>query len=147
MTHRTFEAILQQGETLYYTNVGDSMLPLIREGVTLLEIAPKPNRRLNKGEVPLYKRDSGQYVLHRIVKVRPHDYLIRGDNRFGTEAGITDQHIIGVLTAVIQGKERLAVTDFTYKAYLWRLRLTYPFRYLTNLFKRLYKKCYDNQNH
>ena len=100
MRKSTFEEEIAHNGFLLYRNVGDSMLPLIRQGKDLLLIARKPQGRLNKYDVPLYRRDSGQYVLHRILKVRKNDYVLCGDNRWRRETGITDRHIIGVLTAV-----------------------------------------------
>ena len=114
----TFEEELRNNGKLVYTNVGDSMKPLIRQGRDLLVIEPV-HGRLKKYDVPLYKRDSGQYVLHRILKVRKNDYVICGDNRWQKEYGITDRHIIGVLTAVIRdGKKNIPVTDRKYLAYV-----------------------------
>ena len=101
MKKSTFEQEIQKSGKLIYTNVGDSMMPFIRQGRDILIIS-KVNGRLKRYDVPLYKRDSGQYVLHRILKVRKDDYVICGDNRYVKEYGITDSHIIGVLTAVIR---------------------------------------------
>lgn len=97
------------------------MLPLIRQGRDLMLIERKPAGRLKKYEVPLYRRDNGQYVLHRILRVRKDDYILCGDNRWQRETGITDRHIIGVLTAVIRDGKKLPVTDRRYRAYvhLW----------------------------
>ena len=96
------------------------MRPLIRQGRDLLVIK-KPTGRLKKYDVPLYRRDSGQYVLHRILRVRENDYVICGDNRWHIETGITDQNIIGVLTAIIRDGKKLPVTDWRYRLYahLW----------------------------
>ena len=115
MNKSTFEEILARDGQLVYTNVGDSMLPLIRQGRDLLVIKPKTGR-LKKYDIPLYRRDSGQYVLHRILKVRPDDYVICGDNRWSREYGITDRHIVGVLTAIIRDGKEIPMTD-------WRLRM------------------------
>lgn len=121
MHKSSFEEEIQRSGYLIYRNVGDSMLPLIRQGRDLMLISRKPEGRLNKYDVPLYRRDSGQYVLHRIVKVRKDDYVICGDNRWQRETGITDLHIIGVLTAVIRDGKQLPVTDWRYRLYvqLW----------------------------
>ena len=59
----TFEEELERTGKLVYTNVGDSMMPLIRQDKDLLIIEKKPEGRLKKYDVPLYRRDSGQYVL------------------------------------------------------------------------------------
>lgn len=135
-----FEDVLSQGKNLYYTNVGDSMLPLIREGKDILIIAPRPFNRLKKNDIPLYKRDSGQYVLHRIVKVRKKDYLLRGDNRYFTEKGITDKHIIGILVAIIRDGKYLSLDDEKYLSYVKKLNKTYIFKFLKyKLLRFLYK--------
>lgn len=117
MNKSTFEEQLAQNGKLIYTNKGDSMMPLIKQDRDLLIIEPA-NGRLKKYDVPLYKRDSGQYVLHRILKVREDDYVICGDNRWVKEYGIQDRHIIGVLTAVVRDGKEISVNDWKYKLYV-----------------------------
>lgn len=120
MNKSTFEEEIKKHGRLIYTNVGDSMMPLIRQGRDILIISAV-NGRLKKYDVPLYKRDSGQYVLHRILKVRADDYVICGDNRWQREYGITDRHIIGVLTGIVRDGKEISVNDGKYRAYvhLW----------------------------
>ena len=120
MHKSTFEEEISHTGKLIYTNVGDSMMPLIRQNRDLL-IIEKVSGRLKKYDVPLYKRDSGQYVLHRIIKVRKDDYVMCGDNRWQKEYGITNRHIIGVLTGVIRDGKTTSVNDKKYRLYvhLW----------------------------
>ena len=120
MAKSTFEEQLAKSGKLIYTNKGDSMMPLIKQDRDLLVIEPV-HGRLKKYDVPLYKRDSGQYVLHRILKVRDNDYVICGDNRWSKEYGVTDRHIIGVLTAVIRNGREVSVNSRKYRLYvhLW----------------------------
>ena len=56
-----------------------------------------------------------------MLKVRRDDYVICGDNRYRREYGITDRHIIGVLTAVVRDGKEIPVTDRRYRLYvhLW----------------------------
>ena len=135
-----FEDVIERDGRLVYTNVGDSMRPLIRQDRDIL-IIEKPHGRLKKYDVPLYKRDTGQYVLHRILKVRRDDYVICGDNRWSKEYGITDRHIIGVLTAVIRKGKEVSVNDWKYRAYvhLWcdLFLVRAPIVYVVNKLKRL----------
>ena len=98
----TFEDILREQGVLVYTNTGDSMMPLLREHRDLMIIKPRPEGRLQRYDVPLYRRDNGQYILHRILRVRPDDYVICGDNRACIEQGIQDRHIFGILDAVVR---------------------------------------------
>ena len=116
----TFEEILARDGRLIYSNVGDSMLPLIRQGRDLVVIE-KNQGRLKRYDIPLYKRDSGQYVLHRVLKVREHDYVICGDHSWGREKGITDRHIIGILTAVVRDGKEIPMDSIRCRLYahLW----------------------------
>ncbi|MBQ8922070.1 MAG: S24/S26 family peptidase [Oscillospiraceae bacterium] len=116
----TFEQELEQNGRLVFTNVGTSMEPLIRQGRDLL-IIEKPHGRLKKYDIPLYRRQSGQYVLHRILKVRAQDYVLCGDNRRRKETGITDRQIIGVLTAVVRDGKEIPMTALRCRMYahLW----------------------------
>ena len=120
MNKSSFEEEIKKSGKIIYTNVGDSMMPYIKQGRDVLVIS-EANGRLNKYDVPLYKRDSGQYVLHRILKVRENDYVICGDNRWNKEYGITDRHIIGILTGVIRDGQEIPVTSRKYRIYvhLW----------------------------
>ena len=140
----TFEEELNRTGHLIYSNVGDSMLPLIRQGRDLLVIEKTHGARLNKYDIPLYKRDSGQYVLHRILKVRENDYVICGDNRYSKEYGITDRHIIGVLIKVIRDGRELDFHSFRYRAYVFLWCGLFPVRAfvlrIKHYIKRLFKK-------
>ena len=120
MNKSTFEEEIEKSGKIIYTNVGDSMMPFIRQGRDVLVIS-RAEGKLKRYDVPLYKRDSGQYVLHRILKVRENDYVICGDNRWNREYGITDRHIIGVLTGIIRDGREIPVTDRKYRIYvhLW----------------------------
>lgn len=120
MNKSTFEEELRHNGKLIYTNCGDSMMPLIKQGRDVLVISAADGR-LKKYDVPLYKRDSGQYVLHRILKVRQNDYIICGDNRWQREYGITDRHIIGVLTSILRNGKEISFNSLRYRIYvhLW----------------------------
>lgn len=117
MNKSSFEEVIEKHGVLVYTASGDSMLPFIREKRDIL-IIEKPKGRLKKYDVPLYKRDSGQYVLHRVIKVRENDYVICGDNRVNKEYGITDSHIIGVLKAVNRNGKMLYTDSKLYRIYI-----------------------------
>ncbi len=144
MGNMTFEQVIQSDGRLIYTNKGDSMMPLIKQDRDLLVISKKPQHRLKKYDVALYKRDSGQYVLHRVLKVRKHDYIICGDNRWKKEYGITDRHIIGVLTAVIRKNKEISVNDLRYKVYVHLWCDLFPVRafvvHVINKLKRMIKR-------
>ena len=118
---KKFENIINEQGQLVYTNVGDSMYPLIKPRDLL--VIKKVTAPLKKNDIPLYKRDSGQYVLHRIVKIKNGEYFICGDNRAFIERGITDRHIIGVLTDIVREGRTIPVNSPEFKSYVKLLPL------------------------
>lgn len=98
---------------------GTSMLPMIRQGIDAVELT-KPQGRLKKYDIPFYKRKTGQFVLHRIVKVRKNDYVLCGDNQTEREYGITDDMIFAVVCGYIKDGEYISVKDKKYLSYCKR---------------------------
>ena len=115
--NKKFEDVIAEQGRLVYRSEGDSMIPVIREGNLLVIEAVKAP--LKVGDIPLYKRDSGQYVLHRIVGIKKGKYSMKGDNRTLVEKGITDKHIIGVLTAIVRNGKTYPVE--TTQEYITRI--------------------------
>lgn len=137
MSKSTFEEELKEKGVLVYTNVGTSMRPLIRQGKDVMIIKSFDNCcKLKKMDVPLYKRENGQYVLHRIIKVTKDGYVIRGDNTYSNEYGVTDHQIIGVLTGVIRNGKEISVNSFGYKVYSYLWLYTYYIRKVVVWMKR-----------
>ncbi len=114
------------------TTEGTSMYPMLRSKKDTVVILPYQGR-LKKYDVPLYKVGD-EYVLHRIIKVLPDSYVIRGDNRIDKETGITDEDIVGVLTEFYRGEKKISVNNPIYRLYARVWNWIYPLR-------MLYKKC------
>ena len=112
----SFEEYLAQNGSMTYTNVGISMLPLLRQEKDLFIVKKKDNARCRVSDVVLYRRND-QYVLHRIVEVRERDYVILGDNCIGREAGITDDDILGVMTGFVRDGKEHSVSETGYRLY------------------------------
>ncbi len=129
-----FEHTLATEGVLFYRIEGVSMQPMLRQKRDAVVIRPQQGR-LSKLDVALYRRDSGKYVLHRVVRVLPDGYVIRGDNCFFDETDITDREIIGVLTGFVRkGKERKA-NDRAYRLYARLWVAFYPLRRFLHLCK------------
>lgn len=122
-----FEKYLDEHGKLIYTNVGNSMLPLLRQGKDLFIIEKKTTARFKKGDVVLYRRNK-KYILHRIIKVRTKDYVILGDNCFEKEYGIKDCDIIGIMTGFVRNGTAHRTNEFSYKVYSFIWLKTAPLR-------------------
>lgn len=106
---------LAQGRSVQFSPRGISMLPMIRQGIDRVTLSPLPDR-LEKYDLPLYRRDNGQYVLHRIVKAG-ETYTCVGDNQFVPETGLRQDQMIAVVTAFTRGDKTIPVTAFSHRLY------------------------------
>lgn len=101
---------------------GTSMLPLLRQGIDSVVLV-KADKELDVGDVPLYKRENGQYVLHRIVKKeKDGTYVLCGDNQTALERGISSKQFIAVISAIYRKDKRVNTNAFSYRLYsfFWR---------------------------
>lgn len=130
MNKSTYEEYLAKYGSLTYRNVGVSMLPMLKQDRDLFTVLKKTDERCKMHDVVLYRRPSGQYVLHRIVKVREKDYILLGDNCEKKEYGITDDDILGILSSFIHRGREVRVSDKRYILYAQIWYLLYPVRRL-----------------
>ncbi len=123
-----YEEYIEKNGSLTYTNVGSSMLPLLREGKDMFIVSKKTNGRCKVGDVVLFRRPSSQCVLHRIVEVRANDYVILGDNCQNKEYGITDKDILGIMTGYIRNGKEHSTSEMGYRLYSFLWMKTAPLR-------------------
>lgn len=116
----TIRAVLDSGGEFVIYPKGTSMLPLIRQGRDSVTLA-KPSAPLEKGDIALYLRDGGQYVLHRVIGTDGGCYTMCGDNQTAPEKGIEPRQIIGRVVKINRGG-RLMRDGLLYKFYklMWR---------------------------
>lgn len=124
-----FEEYLDKFGSLTYKNKGVSMMPLLRQDRDLFTLVKKGPERCKKYDVVLYKDGLGRYILHRIVKVKPDGYVIRGDNNYADEFR-TDEEILGVMTAFIRDGRTHTVKETGYRLYSILRCGLYPVRSL-----------------
>ncbi len=120
---------LAAGQKVRYLGFrGVSMMPMLRQGKDSVELSPLPPK-LNKYDLPIYRRADGQYVMHRVVAVKPDHYICLGDNTLTLEH-IYPEQMIGVVSAFKRGDRRIETNAPGYRVYCRLWRLTYPFRKL-----------------
>lgn len=89
---------------------GTSMLPLICEGRDSVMLSALP-AELVAGDVVLYRRDGGAYVLHRIVGREGESYTMCGDNQYLPEKGIRRDQMISFVSAFIINGRRIEASS------------------------------------
>lgn len=144
MIDASLEEILDKTGCLCTEIKGTSMNPLLYSGKNKVYIE-KPTGRLKRMDVALYRRDNGDYILHRVMSVLSNGYVFCGDNHFVLEYGITDENILGVMKGYYSGTRYISVDkSFKYKLYVFFWASSLKFRRFLNLFRRINKKIKSN---
>ena len=114
-----FRERLAEGQKVKFSPRGVSMLPMLRQGIDSVVLVPVPEK-LSKYDLPLYQRDDGKYILHRVVKVGTH-YTCAGDNQSVLEHGVRHDQLIALVSGFYRKDRYIPVSDPFYRAYcsLW----------------------------
>ncbi|MBO5317947.1 MAG: S24/S26 family peptidase [Oscillospiraceae bacterium] len=111
---------LTHGGTANLIVTGNSMYPMLlshRDSVRLVV----PKEPLRKGDLILYRREEGAYILHRIVSKPVHDtFFCCGDNQWIRET-VTRRQVIAVVDRFTRKKKQHDVRSFSHRLYvaLW----------------------------
>ena len=126
------EVVASGGEFRLYPR-GTSMLPLLREGRDSVALVAPDG--FSRGDICLYRRKNGAFVLHRLEKIEQDETLsFRGDNQKQIERGIREEALIARVAAVYRDEKRVSLTSFRYRSYCV-FRLKQPFRALRFLIR------------
>ena len=106
---------LDAGGMVHFSPRGVSMMPMLRQGIDSVTLSPVPER-LKKYDLPLYQRDDGKYILHRIVKAG-ESYTCIGDNQFVYETDVRHDQMIAVVTSFSRNGREIPVTNSLYRLY------------------------------
>ncbi len=101
------EETIREGREIYITVRGNSMSPFLGDSRDQAVFAAVEGRRIRRGDIVFYQRDSGQFVMHRVYDVGPDGVMsIAGDAQWTLETGVRpDQLRAFVVRVVRKGKE------------------------------------------
>lgn len=110
---------LNTGGRANLTVTGSSMLPMLRHRKDAVTLVPADGRQ-KKGDVILYRRENGRYILHRIIALEWDGYICCGDNQAVREP-VAQEQVIAVVDSFTR-KGKVYKTDASgYRLYtaLW----------------------------
>lgn len=117
-----FLELLHQGKQVKLSPHGYSMYPYLisdRDQVILEE----PKRKYKRGDVALYRRDSGIYVLHRIHHISKDGtrFYMLGDSQKQIEGPLRQEQMLALAVTLIRNGREISVDSFWYKLsyHLW----------------------------
>ena len=119
--------LLQEAESVPLVISGSSMVPFLVHGRDTVYLS-KVAQPLKKGDMIFYRRRGGQYVLHRICKVRDGSYDLVGDGQVAIERGIRPEQILAVVKAVRRKGKLLRKGSFLWEFFEHIWLVLRPFR-------------------
>lgn len=108
---------LDMGGSINLPSTGMSMAPLFHHMRDEVALEAADGRALSKYDMVLYRRDSGQYVLHRIVGYTEQGYILRGDAQYISEAPVRPDQIIARVTGFKRNGREHSCCEFKYRVY------------------------------
>ena len=103
--------IAENGKVVSLRIAGSSMSPFLAHGRDYIYFT-KPDRELREGDMVFYQRRNGQYVMHRIYKVKPDGYYIVGDAQTEIEGPVSRDQIFALITKVKRKDRIIQPGDF-----------------------------------
>ena len=121
--------LVEEGREVSMVITGSSMSPfLIHERDTIF--FQKPDRKLKRGDMVFYQRVDGQFVMHRIYRVRPNGYDIVGDAQQEIERGVLREQIFALVTKVERKGKMLKPRDFLWEFFAGIWLFVLPIRHV-----------------
>jgi phage repressor protein C with HTH and peptisase S24 domain len=117
---------LESGGKVKLPITGTSMLPLLVQGRDFVVLTTCNKAKIN--DIIFYRRDNGQFVLHRVIGIDESGYILCGDNQWVKEFGIQDKNIIGVVIEINRDGKSLDVNNTKYIKYYKRWLKLFPIR-------------------
>lgn len=128
--------ILDRGGITNISVSGASMIPFLHKDEDRVELSSVSFNNIQRGDIVLIVRDSGEYVLHRVLRKEKEYFYIVGDAQQWIEGPLRTDQLIAVATAVWRKERRIECSAFWWRglAELWML-----LRPMRNHIFRLYR--------
>ena len=112
--------LTEAGQEVSMRISGNSMSPFLIHGRDSICFR-KPDRPLKAGDMVFFQRLSGQFVMHRICKVRPEGYYIIGDAQQVIEGPVQREQIFALINKVNRKGKWIGPGDFWWEffAHVW----------------------------
>lgn len=133
-----YRAELEKGNPVVTTTVGVSMEPLLRTRRDVVIIKPV-DRPLRAGDLPLFIRPNGDYVLHRIIRCDGEFVYTRGDNQLITEK-VPKENVLGIAEEIIRKGKPIRCDSPAYMMYVKLWGFLFPLRYFCHGIKAIVRR-------
>lgn len=130
--------LVEEGKEVSMLIAGSSMAPFLCHQRDRI-IFKKPDRELKRGDMVFYQRESGQYVMHRIYKIKQDGYYMVGDAQTEIEGPLQEKQIFALITKVERKRKWMEPGDFWWEFFekVWARLISFR-----KIFVRMYGVIY-----
>ena len=107
-------SLVEEGKDVSLLISGNSMSPFLGHHRDTI-LFGQPNRELRKGDMVFYQRTNGQFVMHRIYKVKPEGYYIVGDAQTEIEGPVQRDQIFALVKKAQRKGKWIGPENFWWK--------------------------------
>lgn len=115
------------GGRFVLTVTGNSMTPTLHHLKDRVELVSVTQRPIAKGEIVLFRRSTGECILHRVVAIEGQLLLVNGDAQTWVE-WVSSARVLGVVSRIQRGGKWIRCDGKRYRAYVALWRLIIPLR-------------------
>lgn len=119
--------LVREGKCVNLTIAGGSMSPFLVNQRDLVCLEPM-KREPGKGDIVLFQRPGGEYILHRICRVGADGYYIVGDAQVEVEGPVAREQICCIIEKACRKGTWINRTDFWWKFFAGVWLHVIPFR-------------------
>lgn len=105
------KGLIEEGHEVNIVVAGFSMTPFLCNERDYVHLKA-PDRKLKVGDIVFFQRPSGQYILHRICRIKKDGYYIVGDAQTQIEGPVSREQIFAVATAANRKGKMIGHGDF-----------------------------------
>lgn len=109
------EEILDKGTSVRFTVTGMSMYPFLRENKDSVELSRRDFQGIHRGDVVFIRRNSGEYILHRVIRKEADCFFMVGDAQQWIEGPVQPYQLIAVATAVWRLNRKISCNSFRWR--------------------------------
>jgi len=113
---------IAEGHSVRFRLRGDSMYPLLRNGLDEVILYTCKNKELKPMDIVLF-RYKGKYLLHRIIKIDGNRLSMQGDGSIVAKEECLYSDVIGKVKAIVRPSGRIISLNswqWRFFSFLWR---------------------------
>lgn len=99
--------LLKSGQHVRITVTGASMYPFLHENSDSVELQKVQCQTVRRGDIVLFVRENGSYVLHRVKGIKNGQFFMLGDNQKDVEGPIDSEQLVAAVNAVFRNGRRI----------------------------------------